>query len=80
MVDDNIEDLKKLSEEFAKRLEEARADGILSKDENDDLVAKIKQIEMMAMNDYILTAKEKEIIREVQVKLMQGTSDLKKEF
>ncbi len=80
MVDDNIEDLKKLSEEFNRRLEEAREDGILSKEENDDLLVKIKQIEMMAMNDYILTAKEKEIIREVQAKLMTGTKDLKKEF
>ena len=80
MVDDNIEDLKKLSEEFTRRLEEAVEDGILTKEENDDLLIKIKQIEVMAMNDYILTTKEKEIIRDVQQKLARETKDIRKEF
>ena len=66
MVDDNIDDLKRMVAELKKRLEEAIEDGIIDNQENEDIMAKIKEIEICILNDYIITKKERALMKEAQ--------------
>ncbi len=66
MVDDNIDDLKRMVAELKKRLEEAIEDGIIDNQENEDIMVKIKEIEICILNDFIITKKERALMKEAQ--------------
>lgn len=66
LVDDNIDDLKRMIADLKKRLEEAIEDGIIDSQENEDIMVKIKEIEMSILNDGIITKKERLLMRESQ--------------
>ena len=66
LVDDNIEELKGMVNGLKKRLEEAIEDGIIDSHENEDIMVKIKEIEMCILNDGIITKKERLLMRESQ--------------
>lgn len=66
LVDDNIEELKGMVNGLKKRLEEAIEDGIIDSQENEDIMVKIKEIEMCILNDGIITKKERLLMRESQ--------------
>lgn len=66
MVDDNIDDLKRMVAELKARLVEAVEDGIIDNQENEDIMAKIKEIEVSILNDYIITKKERALMLEAQ--------------
>ena len=66
LVDDNIDELKGMVNGLKKRLEEAIEDGIIDSQENEDIMVKIKEIEMCILNDGIITKKERLLMRESQ--------------
>ena len=66
LVDDNIDELKAMLVGLRKRLEEAVRDGIIDRQENEDVLTRIKLIEMCILNDGIITKKERALMREAQ--------------
>ncbi|MDP7264162.1 MAG: hypothetical protein QGH39_01230 [Candidatus Thermoplasmatota archaeon] len=49
-----------------RRLEAAIEDGIIDRQENEDVMWRIKEIEMSILNDGIITKKERALMREAQ--------------
>lgn len=64
LVDDNIDELKAMLSGLKKRLEEAVEDGIIDRQENEDVMWRIKKIEMCILNDGIITKKERALMKE----------------
>lgn len=66
LVDDNIDELKAMLAGLRRRLEAAIEDGIIDRQENEDVMWRIKEIEMSILNDGIITKKERAMMREAQ--------------
>jgi len=80
MVDQNEEDLKKLAQQLVNKLEQAIEDGVIDRDENDEIQAKVKEIEQMILHDKIITKKEAKFMREVQGTLDKYLTGMKRDF
>ena len=65
-VDDNIDELNAMVSGLKRRLEAAIEDGIIDRQENEDVMWRIKEIEMSILNDGIITKKERALMREAQ--------------
>ena len=66
LVDDNIDELNAMIAGLKRRLEAAIEDGIIDRQENEDVMWRIKEIEMSILNDGIITKKERLMMREAQ--------------
>jgi len=66
LVDDNIDELKAMLAGLKRRLEAAIEDGIIDGEENEDVMWRIKEIEMSIINDGIITKKERGLMRDAQ--------------
>jgi regulator of replication initiation timing len=66
LVDDNIDELNAMVSGLKRRLEAAIEDGIIDRQENEDVMWRIKEIEMSILNDGIITKKERALMREAQ--------------
>jgi regulator of replication initiation timing len=66
LVDDNINELNAMVAGLKRRLEAAIEDGIIDRQENEDVMWRIKEIEMTILNDGIITKKERALMREAQ--------------
>jgi len=66
LIDDNIDELKGMIKNLKQRLEEAVEDGIIDSRENDDILTRIKDIEMCILNDGKITKAERKIMKEAQ--------------
>jgi hypothetical protein len=80
MVDKNEEDLRKLGQELVNKLDKAIEDGIITREENDEICAKVKQIEEMILHDKIITKKEAKFMREIQKELEAHLNGVPKTF
>lgn len=80
MVDQNIDDLRRLGQELIDRCKAAVEDGVIDRDENDEILTKVKEIEQMIMHDKIITKKEAAFMREVQDMLNAYLKDVPRKF
>ena len=80
MVDRNDEDLKKMGQELVATLEKAIEDGVITREENEDICMKVKKIEEMILHDKIITHKEAAFMRQVQKDLDKYLKGVPKNF
>jgi len=80
MVDRNDEDLKKMGLDLVSTLEKAIEDGIITREENEDICMKVKKIEEMILHDKIITHTEAAFMRQVQKDLDKYLKGVPKNF
>ena len=68
-VDQNEEELRELGQKLVTTLEKAIEDGVIDRDENDDICLQVKKIEELIMHDKIITKQEASFMREVEANL-----------
>lgn len=61
-----MHELNKMLKELKLKLKAAVEDSIIDRQENTDILSKIKEIEVCIMNDGIITFKEEKLMKEAQ--------------
>ena len=79
-VDQNIEELRQLGKNLVATLEKAIEDGIIDRNENDDICTQVKRIEEMILQDKIITKTEAEFMREVEANLKKYLDGVPRKF
>lgn len=79
-VDQNEDELRELGQKLVATLEKAIEDGIIDRQENDEICIQVKKIEELILHDKIITNNEAEFMREVEGNLKKYLDGVPKKF